>query len=143
MPRLSKAERDALPATLQRSPAKAQQTYKETLESAEDTYDGDEQAAHRVAFSSLKHSFEKVGDHWEQKDGAAKGPSDEQSARRSGPAKRDRPLPTKGGVDANSSKAHLSDVARRLDVRGRSKMTKDQLVDAIDAANRRATSRAR
>lgn len=93
---------------MQRSPAKAQQTYKETLESAEDTYDGDEP-----------------------------------SARASGAPKRDRPPPTKGGVDTNSSKAHLLDLARRLEVRGRSKMTKDQLVDAIDGANGRATSRAR
>jgi hypothetical protein len=35
------------------------------------------------------------------------------------------------------------DVARRLDVRGRSTMTKDQLVDAIEKANSRATAQAR
>ncbi len=135
-------EREELPATLQRSPDAAQETFKRTLDSAEETYDGDGQAAHRVAYSSLKHSFEKVGDHWEEKEGGAKGPSDEQAARR-GPAKRDRPEPTKGGVDANASKKHLMDVAQRLEVRGRSKMTKDELVDAIDAANRRETARSR
>ena len=35
------------------------------------------------------------------------------------------------------------DVARKLDVRGRSMMTKDELVRAIDRANRNASARAR
>jgi hypothetical protein len=34
-------------------------------------------------------------------------------------------------------------VARRLGVEGRSTMTKDQLVEAIKKANRRATARSR
>lgn len=129
-----------LPSTLQRSPEKAQRTYAETLVSAEDQYDGDEERAHRTAYGALKHSFEKVGDHWEPK--ARKGPSDEQSAP-SGAAARDRPVPTAEGVDANASKAHLLDVARRLEVKGRSRMSKPQLVDAIMAANRRESARSR
>ncbi|MCU4187001.1 ChaB family protein [Acidiferrimicrobium sp. IK] len=129
-----------VPSTLRRSPAKAQRTYEETLESAEDQY-GDEARAHRVAWGAVKHSYEKTGDHWEAKD--RKGPSDAQSARPSGRAKRDRPLPTAEGVDANASKAHLLDVAARLEVRGRTRMTKDQLVDAIKRANRRQTAAAR
>ena len=40
---LTKEERERLPSTLQRSPAKAQATYIHTLESAEETYDGDEE----------------------------------------------------------------------------------------------------
>ena len=48
-----------------------------------------------------------------------------------------------GGVDANASKKHLLDVARRLDISGRSSMSKDELVSAIDKANRRETSRNR
>jgi cation transport regulator ChaB len=65
-----------LPGTLQRSPKKARRTYSETLESAEEQY-GEGERASRTAFSSLKHSFEKVGDHWEPKD--EKGPSDERA----------------------------------------------------------------
>ena len=57
-----------LPSTLKRSPAKAQRTYAETLESAEQTYDGDEARARRTAWAAVKHSFEKRGDHWEPKD---------------------------------------------------------------------------
>ena len=57
-----------LPSTLERSPKKAQDTYEETLEHAEQEYGGDEARAHRVAWASVKHSFEKVGDHWEPKD---------------------------------------------------------------------------
>ncbi len=73
MPKVNKEE---LPGTLQRSPAKAQRTYADTLEHAHEEYDSEERA-HRTAYASLKHSFEKVGDHWEPKDG--KGPSDERA----------------------------------------------------------------
>src|SRR5215211_35916 len=127
---LSKQQRDRLPSTLERSPAKAQATYIHTLESAEQTH-GDGEAAHRIALSALKHSFEKVGDHWEPKE--HKGPSDAQAAR-GGAAARRGGGETAGGVDANASKRHLMDVARDLDVAGRSTMTKDELVEAIDRA---------
>ncbi len=59
---------DELPSTLQRSGTKAQQTFAQTYDSAIDQYDGDERRAHQVAFASLKHTHEKVGDHWEPKD---------------------------------------------------------------------------
>lgn len=138
MPR--KSTSSELPSTLERSPAKARRTYKKTLEAAEEQYDGNEERAHRTAFASLKHSFEKVGDHWEPKDD--KGPSDEQGAQH-GAAARDRPKPTAEGVDANAPKSHLLDIAKRLDVRGRTRMTKDELVDAIMKANRRRSAQAR
>ncbi|MDP9392817.1 MAG: Rho termination factor N-terminal domain-containing protein, partial [Actinomycetota bacterium] len=50
---------------------------------------------------------------------------------------------TAGGVDANASKAHLLDLAKRMGVRGRSKMTKGELVEALRKANDAATARAR
>ena len=75
---LTKKERDRLPSTLARSPKKAQETYIHTLEAAEKDH-GDGEAAHRIALASLKHSFEKVGDHWEAK--ATKGSSDRQDAK--------------------------------------------------------------
>src|SRR3712207_1272670 len=118
-----------LPGTLQRSPKKAQETWAKTHDSAVETY-GEGERAHRTAFSALKHSYEKVGDHWEPK--AEKGPSDEQAAR----GGNQRPARTAEGVDANASKSHLLDVARRLDIRGRSRMSKDELVEAIQKANR-------
>jgi cation transport regulator ChaB len=125
-----------LPATLQRSPEKAQKTWSETHDSAVETY-GEGERAHRTAFSALKHSFEKVGDHWEPKD--EKGPSDPQAARSGKSARKARP--TAGGVDANASKKHLMDLARKLEVRGRSTMTKEQLVEAIGKANNRESAR--
>ena len=122
-------KREDLPGTLKRSPRKAQRTYAETLDSAEETYEGDEARAHRTAWSAVKHSFEKVGDHWEEKD--RKGRSDAQAAQ-SGRAARDRPKPTAGGVDAiGNTKEELLDRARKLDVRGRSRMTKEELARAI------------
>ena len=57
-----------LPSTLERSPQKAQDTYEETLEHAEEEYGGDEARAHRVAWAAVKREFEKVGDHWEPKE---------------------------------------------------------------------------
>ncbi|GLP80318.1 ChaB family protein [Mycobacterium antarcticum] len=139
MPKIGKngrAKKSELPSTLRKSPEKAQQTFAAAHDAAADEY-GDEGRAHRVAFSAVKHSFEKVGDHWETKE--EKGPSDER-ARRGG---LDGGGETTEGVDANASKKHLMDVAKRLDVAGRSTMTKGELVDAIVKANRRITARRR
>jgi cation transport regulator ChaB len=126
--------RKNLPSTIKRSPQKAQDTYAETLDSAIEQY-GDGERAHRTALSSLKHSFEKVGDHWEPKE--KRGPSDAQAA---GGAGTDRP--TAAGVDANASKDHLLSVAKRLGVSGRSRMTKAELVEAIGKANDAASRKA-
>jgi cation transport regulator ChaB len=139
MPKTNKsgqAKKSELPSTLKKSPEKAQRTFAKAHDSAAEEY-GDEQRAHRVAFSALKHGFEKVGDHWEAKD--EKGPSDER-ARSGGPQPTGK---SAEGVDANASKKHLMEVAKRLDVTGRSSMTKDDLVDAIVKANRRATAKKR
>ncbi|GIF04800.1 ChaB family protein [Actinoplanes siamensis] len=127
--------REDMPSTLKRSPKKAQETYVKTHDSAVEQY-GEGERAHRTAFSAVKHSFEKVGDHWEPK--AEKGPSDAKAA-----GGRDTRAETAGGVDANASKAHLMDIAKRLDISGRSKMTKSELVDAIQKANNRSTRKAR
>ena len=119
-----------LPGTLQRSPAKAQRTYAKTLESAEQEY-GDDARAHRTAYAALKQSFEKVGDHWESKPGGRRGPSDPQS-RQSGATARDRPRPTAGGVDVEGhTRDELMQRARRAGIRGRSKMTKLELGQAL------------
>ena len=127
--------KDELPSTLRRSPRKAQKTWAKTHDSAVETY-GEGERAHRTAFAAVKHAFEKVGDHWEPK--KRKGPSDAQAA---GSLRTRRP--TAEGVDANASKSHLMDLARRLGVRGRSKMDKGELVEAVKKANRRQTAKAR
>ena len=126
---------EELPSTLQRSDDKAQRTFAKAHDSAVDQY-GEGERAHRVAFAALKHTHEKVGDHWEPKD--HKGPSDPQAE-----GGVDTNRETAGGVDANASKKHLQDVARRLEVKGRSSMSKDELVEAIGKANDRATAAAR
>jgi len=127
-----------MPSTLRRSPAKARRTYAKAHDSAVETY-GEGERAHRTAFSAVKHSFEKVGDHRETKD--SKGPSDAQAAKTGAAARRGGP--TAEGVDANASKAHLMDLARRLNIPGRSGMRKSELVDAIRKANRRASAQSR
>ncbi len=120
--------RDDLPGTLRRSPKKAQRTWAKTHDSAVDSY-GEGERAHRTAFSSLKHSFEKVGDHWEPKD--EKGPSDPQAAQDT-PRSHDRPRRTYGGVDVEgNTRDELYQRARALEVKGRSRMTKGELAEAI------------
>src|SRR3954453_2795703 len=130
-----KAKQSEIPSTLRRSPAKAQRTFAKAHDSAEEQYD-DERRANQVAWAAVKHGFEKVGDHWEPKD--EKGPSDRQAE-----GGRNTNRDTKGGVNANASKSHLMDVAKELDITGRSRMTKDELVEAIQKANNRETARAR
>ena len=138
MPKTTKsgdARTDEIPSTLQRSDEKAQRTFAKAHDSAAESY-GDEQRANQVAWAAVKHTHEKVGDHWEPKDHT--GPSDPQAE---GGAGTDRE--TYGGVDANATKQHLMDLARRLDVHGRSSMTKDELVEAVRKANDRETAAAR
>ncbi|GAA1107481.1 ChaB family protein [Nocardiopsis metallicus] len=130
---------EELPDTLRRSPKKAQRTWIKAHDNAVKEY-GEGERAHRVAFAALKRGFEKVGDHWEAKEGDGKGPSDEQAenpraGKRPGP---DRP--TAGGVDANATKDHLYERARQLDIPGRSRMTKDELVEALRKESNRRTS---
>jgi cation transport regulator ChaB len=130
-----------MPSTVQRSPKKAQDTWGKTHDSAVETY-GEGERAHRTAFSALKHSFEKVGDHWEPKEGGRKGPSDAQAAKKGARARRSA-TPTAGGVDANATKAHLLELAKKAEIRGRTRMTKAELVEALQKANDRATRQAR
>src|SRR3954470_14547110 len=121
MPKTTKsgsAKKSELPGTLKRSPAKAQRTFAKAHDSAAGEY-GDERRASQVAWAAVKHSFEKVGDHWEKKAGGKKGPSDAQAAGGKNTDQR-----TAGGVDANSTKDHLLELAKKLDVSGRSKMKK-------------------
>jgi cation transport regulator ChaB len=117
--------KDELPGTLERSPAKAQRTWIKAHDSAVDTY-GDGERAHRAAMAAVKHSFEKVGDHWEPKE--EKGPSDERAARGSA----EPGGASAGGVDVRGhTKEELYERAKELDVKGRSSMTKHELGQAI------------
>ncbi|RBY95675.1 cation transport regulator ChaB [Blastococcus sp. TF02-8] len=140
MPKTTKkgdAKQSELPSTLRRSEKKAQRTFTKAYDSAIDEYD-DEERANRTAWAAVKHSFEKVGDHWEKKAGGRKGPSDEQAKGGRGTGKA-----TAGGVDANATKDHLLELAKKLDISGRSSMKKKELVEAIQKANDRKTAAAR
>jgi cation transport regulator ChaB len=114
-----------LPGTIKRSPQKAQRTFKKTLESAEETY-GDGERAQRTAYAALKHGHEKVGDRWVPKE--EKGPSDPR-AERGAP---DEGGESFGGIDYyGNTREELYERARKLDVQGRSRMTKKELARAI------------
>ncbi|MFF4211492.1 ChaB family protein [Streptomyces sp. NPDC001796] len=129
--------RQELPSTLERSSRDAQRTWIKAHDSAVESY-GEGERAHRVAYGALKHTFEKVGDHWERKEGGRKGPSDPRSAR-----PRQQGGRSGEGVDENASKEHLYHVAQRLGIDGRSRMSKAELLGAIRKENRSRTRAAR
>ena len=132
------AGKEKLPSTLERSPKKVRETYEKTLDSAHEQYRSEERA-HRTAWDSVKHVAEKKGDHWELKD--RKGPSDAQAAK-SGAAAR-RGGRTHGGINANKPKSQLYEDAKRAGIEGRSNMTKEELVEALEKHSQRATRKAR
>jgi cation transport regulator ChaB len=137
MPKMANRERvrrSELPDTLKRSGSKAQRTFAKAHDSAAEEY-GEGERAHRTAYAAVKQKFEKVGDHWERKGGGRSGASDNGGRGDRGD--------THGGVDTNAPKSELYDIAKRLDVSGRSKMTKDELVHAIEKANAKKTRDAR
>ncbi len=137
MPKTSKSGKpikDELPTPIQRSDKHAQATFAKTYDSAMESYD-DRGRANATAYASLKHSYEKVGDHWEPKD--EPGPSDDRAEK--GGLNNEE---SAGGVDAKATKEHLLGIARRLEVKGRSSMTKAELVEAIGKANDKANARA-
>jgi hypothetical protein len=117
-----------IPGTLERSPKKARETWRKTHDSAVETY-GEGERAHRTAYSALKHSFEKVGDHWEPKD--EKGPSDPRAAR-GGQEAREGRGETFGGLDYyGHTRDELEGRARRLGIKGAWRMRKRELAEAI------------
>jgi cation transport regulator ChaB len=117
---------EELPGTLKRSPKKAQDTFAKAHDSALQEY-GDEERASRVAWGAVKHQFEKVGDRWEYKD--HKGPSDPRSKN---PRAREGQGQSFGGVDYEGhTKQELYERAAKLNVQGRSKMSKAELAAAI------------
>lgn len=128
-----KPKKSELPSTLKKADQKAQRTFAKAYDSAMDEYD-DEKRAHQVAYDALKHTYEKVGDTWQPK--KSSGPSDAQSA-----GGKNTNRKTAGGVDANASKDHLYKEAKKLNISGRSTMTKKQLVDALEKESNRATSK--
>ncbi len=120
--------REDMPGTLKRSPKKAQETFAKAHDSAVESY-GEGERAHRTAFSAVKHSFEKVGDHWEPKE--RRGPSDPQAAKEGKRARRSNGE-TFGGVDVyGNTRDELYERARKLGVKGRSRMDKEELARAI------------
>ena len=119
---------DEMPDTLKRSPKKAQRTWAKAHDSAVETY-GEGERAHRTAYAALKHSFEKVEDHWEPK--KKKGPSDPRSEK-GGKEAREGKGETFGGIDLyGNTRQELYERARELGVKGASKMKKEELAREI------------
>jgi hypothetical protein len=131
---------DEMPSTVARSDEKARRTWQETHDSAVEQY-GEGERAHRTAFASLKHTYEKRGDRWVPKE--EKGASDPRSEQptekaRAGVGK------TFGGIDYyGHTKKEFEQRARELGITGSSRMRKEDLVEAIERKERSEESRRR
>ena len=129
MPKTTKSGepvQEELPDTIRRSPKKAQETFAKAHDNAVRQY-GEGERAHRVAYAAVKHSFQKKGDRWVEK--GHQGPSDPRAAN---PRARENHGKSYGGVDLfGSTRDELRKRAAELDVRGRSKMSKEELAAAI------------
>ena len=114
-----------MPSTIRRSDERAQEIWGKTHDSAVESY-GEGERAHRTAFASLKHEYRKSGDKWVPK--GHRGPSDPQAA-----GNRSTHRMTAGGYDVGpqATVKELRDEARELKIPGRSKMSKDELKQAI------------
>lgn len=125
MPKTTKSGKPVkreLPSTLQRSSPEAQEAFAKIHDRAVEAY-GEGQRAYRTAYSALKDKFQKRGDRWVRK--GQKAPSGSRAGHPQ--ARRGR-----GGVDVEgSTKQELYQRAAKLDVQGRSKMTKSELAKAI------------
>lgn len=126
--------RDELPGPLRRSGAKAQRTWIAAHDAAVEQY-GEGERAHRTAFAALKRSHERVEDRWVPK--RSSGPSDPRSKGTTAQKRRGEGA-TYGGVDAEGHTVdELMQRARRLGIRGRSRMRKAELAAAIGRAQQR------
>jgi cation transport regulator ChaB len=134
MPKMAsrgRVRRSELPGTLERSGRKAQRTFAKAHDAAVEQY-GEGERAHRTAMAALKHTHEKRGDRWVQKD--EPGPSDPRSKKTTA-QKRRGVGETFGGVDVEGNTKHeLYERARLLGVEGRSRMSKRELARAIAGA---------
>ncbi len=126
---------DEMPETIKRSSKKAQRTWRETNDNAVREY-GEGEAAHRTAYASLKHSFEKRGDRWVPK--KEKGPSDPRSAQPTAKAIAGEGR-TYGGLDYyGHTKRELIEIAREVGAKVTTHMSKDQIAEAIARRQKRA-----
>lgn len=76
------------------------------------------------------------------REGTPTGPSDPRSEQ-SNPENRERPARSYGGADINKPKKELEADAREAGIEGRSKMSKEELADALQHRNDRQTGQAR
>lgn len=114
-----------MPGTLKRSPTKAQKTYAKTLENAEREYGSGERAS-RTAYAALKHTFEKVGDHWEPKD--KPGPSDPRARQSARSGRRTEEDESFGGIDVEGhTREELLERARARGIDVNTRMTKAEI----------------
>jgi hypothetical protein len=120
--------REEMPDTIARSSKKAQRTWAKAHDGAVEQY-GEGERAHRTAYSALKHSFEKKGDRWVAKE--ERGPSDPRAKQPTEQARAGKGKTFRGVDFYGNTKEELYERAKGLDVPGRSRMSKEELAEAI------------
>lgn len=77
------------------------------------------------------------------KEGTPTGPSDPRSERSNPQNRTHHPTRSHGGVDISKPRQDLAADAREAGIEGRSKMSKEELAEALQRDNDRRTARAR
>ena len=147
MPKQGKSQKETrengpgeMPDTVARSDEKARRTWQETHDSAVERY-GEGERAHRTAFASLKHTYEKRGDHWVPK--KEKGASDPRSTKSTAQARQGIGK-TFGGIDYyGHTKKEFEERAKALGIKGYSRMRKEELVEAVSRREQSNEARSR
>jgi len=102
---------------------------------------GEGERAHRTAFASLKHTYEKSGDRWVPK--KEKGASDPRSRQPTDKARAGEGK-TFGGIDYyGHTKKEFEQRAKELGITGYSRMRKEELVEAIEKREQSEEARRR
>ena len=134
---------------LERSPKKPKARTSKKRDSAAGEF-GEGKRVLRTAVKAVKHTLEKAVDPGEPKRKKEPGlvkAADGRSRKKSSLAKavdgRRGKGKTTGKAKTSASKHDLMDRAKKLDISGRSRMTKTELVDAIRKADAKSTRRAR
>jgi hypothetical protein len=121
----------------QKSGRRAQESYAKALDSAIQTY-GAGDRARRSAIASVSRTFQRLGDRWVPR--SPQSARTAQATRRSASSANSSRPTQSGNIDMKSTKDNLMNAARRMQIPGRSRMNKPELVAALRKANRTRSS---
>lgn len=129
--------RTEVPDAIRHPLNKAQEIWTRAQHTAVAAY-GEGQRAYRIARTALKEALATVGEQREREQD--RGASALHRAPRSQGQQATRPA---ARVGTDTTKAHLMEVAKQLEVPGRSRMSKGELIEAIEQTSSRSMRKPR